>query len=1502
VSPPNQPPSFPFRLEFAPELPISARAQEITDAIQAHPVVILAGETGSGKTTQIPKMCLAAGRGTRGRIACTQPRRVAALSISRRVAEELGVAWGREVGCKIRFNDQTTGQTVIKFLTDGMLLAEVQGDPMLREYDTIIIDEAHERSLNIDFLLGHLRTLRYRRPDLKIIITSATIDTAAFSAAFDDAPVILVEGRTFPVEVIYAPLDEFGRDYADNDENEEKEDAAAVASAKAEALHYIDGAVEAVERIARESTSGDVLVFLPSERDIREVRDLLEGRRLRDAEIVPLFGRLSNAEQQRVFAPTQRRKVVLATNIAETSLTIPGIRFVVDTGLARLSRYSPQARTRRLPIEPVAQSSADQRKGRSGRVAEGVCIRLYSEKDYLERPRFTQPEIQRANLADVILRMKAFGLGDIERFPFINMPAAKSIRAGYALLEELGALERAPGEGQGARGEGAGAGKGREAMGDGDRTESEPQAGAVAPGADTRAAVRESSGPPGSVPSPLADRPSPALSATLTAIGRELARLPVDPTVGRMILQARVEKALREVLVIAAGLSIQDPRERPMDKQQQADAAHRRFVHPDSDFLTLLNVWETYHDEFETMTQAKLRRFCRDHFLSYTRMREWRDVHAQLLDTLQEREDFRMTSALEAVTRRDEKPDTKPAPASGAERGQRKAAPAERDPLAFGSPAYRAIHRSILAGLLGNIAQLDEENGGYKATHDRRVMLFPGSVLYRREEPKRKGAPAAKPAAGEGGKGPRTPRWIVASEMMETTRLYARTAARLDPAWALELGAHVLRISHSEPFWNEDNGRVMVKQRTRLYGLELDHRSVSYGKIDPVHATEIFIREGLVNDTVKFPLDFITHNRAVREKLEDLLTRARDSGYLNLDEAAYRFYAARLMPTVPAAAGQASGENGVAGAERRAPVGVSSVGELVDLVRERRGADPRFLMMRPEDLRDPETITQDADAFPEALPIENRALPLNYAYKPGQTDDGVTLAVNIREAEALTPAALDWAVPGHLEAKVEHYLRALPKELRRGFVPLAETAKALATQLASRDRLTGRRESLTEALAATIAERFRIALDPSVWADKPLPEHLRVRVRVLDAAGRELAASRDLTELRAALVSQSREASVAVAREDPTAWRAARAKWETPEQTTWTFEAAPERVLVTEQAGAPVYAFPGLLAGKDGVARRLFKTPEEATVATRRAVTAMLERHLGHDLMWTQRDLRAMRELGPLVTTLAPLEDLQEQAFESIRRWVTDADRLLPGSLMNSAARAATSARPGTAEPARHPTDDKPGGRRGAGTALSGLSAAGFASALERAKADLRGLVPRLVDLLREILRLRQEVLVLPDAPAGMARDLASLVPADFLRVTPYAQLAQFPRYLKAMLLRAERARKNLGKDAERAAQLAPFVAAAGRLRGREGGEAFRWLVEEFRVSLFAQELGTAEPVSAVKLERALAALQAGGEVRRDVASAAPVAVAKPIVSAPVTEKKVAPLKNLNALDKLFSR
>jgi len=1404
-------PSFPFRIDFPTELPISSRAEEIVTAIQEHQVIILAGETGSGKTTQIPKMCLAAGRGVRGKIACTQPRRVAALSISRRVADELGVEWGREVGCKIRFNDQTSSNTVIKFLTDGMLLAEVQGDPMLRGYDTVIIDEAHERSLNIDFLLGHLRLLRHKRPELKIIVTSATIDTEAFSKAFDDAPIIQVSGRMFPVEVIYAPLDEFGSDSSPDDEPE----------SKAEALHYVDGAVASVERIVHESDSGDILVFMPSERDIRETCDLLEGRRLRNCELVPLFGRLSNAEQQRVFSSSQRRKIVVATNIAETSLTIPGIRFVIDTGLARVSRYAPQSRTRRLPIEAIAQSSADQRKGRSGRVAEGVCIRLYSEKDFDERLRFAQPEIQRANLADVILRMKAFGLGDIERFPFINMPATKAVRSGYALLEELGAIENQKTEDRSQRTEASG----QRAEVGARKSEAESQTTAIV---SSTSDVR-------------------TLTPELTSIGRELARLPVDPTVGRMILQARTEKCLREVLVIAAGLSIQDPRERPLEAREKADAAHRRFAHPDSDFLALLNIWEAYHDEFETMSQAKLRRFCRDHFLSYTRMREWRDIYGQLLDVLEERKDFRLTSAFHGLKPEQLTPDKE----------------------AFGTPAYRAIHRSILAGLLGNIAVRDDENGGYKATQDRKVTLFPGSVLFVREEPRKKsvGDVAQRAAQKNGSK---TPRWIMAAEIMETTRLYARTCARLDPLWALDLAEHLVRISHSEPFWNVDGGRVLVKQRTRLYGLELETRSVGYGKVDPVHATEIFIREALVNDTVSWPLDFLAHNRTVRQEIENLLTRARDSSYMNLDEGVYRFYAARLLP-----GGSESGD-----------AGISSVAELVDLVRERVGAEPSFLKMEPDDLRDPETLTYDATAFPESLPLENRAMPIAYTYKPGQADDGVTLEVHVSEAEALTPAAIDWAVPGHLESKVEHYLRSTPKELRRAFMPLAETAKSLAAQLAQRDRLTGRRETLIEALAAQLTERFQIRIDPALWLEKPLPDHLQVRVKVLDDDDKEICASRDLAEIQMALAARQHEASVNVGREDPGAWRRARMRWEKAELTAWTFGDLPERVEVGEQAGVPVYAFPGLKAGVENVALRLFKTSEEAAIETCAGLERLIELQLRYELAWLQKDLKALRDLGTLTATLAPMEQLQEHAFQSIRRWLCSHERVgrvVPNAPLGD-----------TAE--RRIKDNQPT-----------LTEKNFSAAVERAKIDLRGIVPRLCDLLREILTQRLALQVHPHPYGGLGPELAALIPPDFLQTTPYEQLAHFPRYLKAMRLRADRRRQNPAKDAERVKLFSPYAKAVLELRSRPGGEAFRWQVEEFRVSVFAQELGTAEAISTVKLDRTLAELKAGrpqtpSGTQTTIEPTPKLPASTPILAAKVTEKKGAPLKNLSALDGLFRR
>jgi len=1464
-----------FRLDFPPELPISARVEEITAAVQQHSVLILSGETGSGKTTQIPKMCLAAGRGIEGRIACTQPRRVAALSISRRVAEELGVPWGREVGCKVRFADHTSPETVIKYLTDGMLLAELQGDPLLREYDTVIIDEAHERSLNIDFLLGHLRQLRFRRPELRIVVTSATIDTGAFSRAFDDAPVIEVSGRMYPVEVIYAPLDEFGSDAAADD----------APDTRSEALHYIDGAVEAVERILRESSSGDILVFMPAERDIRETRDLIEGRKFARTEVIPMFGRLTNAEQQRVFAPTQHRKIVIATNIAETSLTIPGIRFVVDTGLARISRYSPQARTRRLPIEPVSQSSADQRKGRCGRVAEGVCIRLYSEKDFLERPRFTQPEIQRCNLADVILRLKVIGLGDIERFPFINAPPAKAVRAGYQLLEELGAIVLG--------------GSDAVAGGDDEVGILDPESASARPATSLALApVLAGVNPFDKLRTSAPGDKSEAGRTNgwrLTPLGRELARLPVDPTVGRMILEAGVEKCLREVLIIAAGLSVQDPRERPLDRQEQADAAHRRFVHPDSDFLTLLNIWEAFHDEFEEMTQTRMRRFCHEHFLSYTRMREWRDIHDQLVEVLEERRDFKITSVWDGVSSggsfKFQNPNSKEGiarpdfqtqnPKHHAQNPKPKtqnSKPKTQDSVsAFGTPAYRAIHRSVLSGLLGSIAFFDEQSGLYKATHDRKVTLFPGSGLYVKSQAKKKPS-SAEATGGQGPRERRAARWIMAAEIVETTRVYARTVARMDPAWAVDLGVHLLKVSHTEPFWNTEAGRVLVKRRSRLYGLELESRAVGYGKVNPVHATELFIREGLVNDTIAWPLDFLAHNRKVRDKVEIVLTRTRSSGYLNLDEAIYRFYAARLLqeegsggaPSLPAMALATAGGHAKSGGrgERKetdgAPwAGVSSVAELVDLVRVRRMAEPTFLCFEAEDLRGAEDAAHDAAAFPDDLPIENRVLPIEYAYRPGQDEDGVTITVTMRDATALTPAALDWAVPGHLDEKVLHLLKALPIGQRRLLIPLAETAKMAARAVAQRARLRGHQDSLAETLAGYLREAHQLAVDLNVWAEKPLPDHLRVRVQVVDEFGQPLAASRDLGELHRMVEQHQRQLSAEVSREDPAAWRRARERWEKEGQTAWTFGEIPERVHVCDQGGVPVHAYPALVPDRTGVAVRLFKAPEEARTAMGRGLFQLFELALRYELAWLQRDLRDLRGLGVLAAAWISVEMLQEQAGATLRRWVC-------------------------------------------GRPVAPLTEGAFTRELERARADLRGVVPRLMGLLREILTLRQELLMHPRAYPDLAGDLEALLPAGFVAATPYPQMAQLPRYLKAMKLRADRWKENPARDSERAKRLEPYVKAVAALQAKSTGseveERFRWLVEEYRVSLFAQELGTVEAVSAVKLDRALAAL------RRPAAEGGPRATdaadeterLPPPAAVPVPAK--GPLKSLGALDRLFPK
>ncbi|MEZ5278728.1 MAG: ATP-dependent RNA helicase HrpA [Opitutaceae bacterium] len=1258
-----------WTVHYPEELPVSARRQEIIAAIRKHPVLIVAGETGSGKTTQLPKMCLQAGGGRRGRIACTQPRRIAAQSVSRRVAEELKLEWGREVGCKIRFTDRTGPETVIKFLTDGMLLAELGSDRLLREYDTIIIDEAHERSLNIDFLLGHLNQLRKVRPDLRIVITSATIDTEKFSQAFDQAPIIEVSGRLYPVEIIHSPVDPTLEERGD--------------------FTHLDAVVAAVRQIELNGERGDILIFLPTERDIREVIDML-GNRNPPADLLPLFGRLGSADQQRVFDPSNRRKIVVATNVAETSLTIPGIRFVIDSGEARISRFSARNRTQRLPIEPISQSSANQRTGRCGRVANGTCIRLYSEADYLERPLYTPPEILRSNLAEVILRMKAFRLGDVETFPFIDPPPPAAIRAGYHLLEELGAID-----------------SGRE----------------------------------------------------LTSIGRELARLPVDPTVGRMILQARREGVVAEVLVIASALSIQDPRERPAEARKEADEAHRRFTHPDSDFLTLLKIWDAYHDQADTLSQGRLRKFCRAHFISYLRMREWRDLHHQLARAIGP---DRSVQSLRKPTQ--------------------PAGPLDPSDLLWGGVTYRKIHRSLLTGLLGNVAQREASND-FRMAGDRRVLIFPGSTQHLKA--------SRKPQAGRKPIKPSPAFWIMAAEVVETSRVYARTVARIDPEWIVDLGSHVCRTSHSEPAYEAAAGRVVVRETIRIHGLEIRRRSISYGKLDPAEATRIFITEALVNEQAHDDRHgILERNRPVREKAEVLQTRLQRWRGLDLDDAVRRFYAAAI-----------GGET------------VSSWIELNRMIRHRGGAD--FLQLSESDLLGPAMDEIETGAFPDKVTLDNSALPLTYAYRPGEESDGVTLNLNPRQARQLQPGILDWLIPGHLEEKVHCLLRALPKDVRRSLIPIAEKSRRIAREL----KPTG--TGLIETLATHLRTVYGIETVPGDWQADAIPGHLRIRISVTDEDGKPLAAHRDLRAVQDKLDREEKRIARSPAQPVRDAWGIAAARWERTDLETWDFPDPPESLVVTEMAGMPIHAWPGLRLEGGSVSLRLFRTREDARAMTPAGCARLVEHDLRYELAWVQRDLKDLARIGPLASTLAPLTALKAEAAENIRRHLCSA---LPD--------------PFTGERYRE--------------------------IVARAKEACKGLVPRFVDQVQAILEARQHALTRKARHPGYEADVARLVPADFLLQTPYSRLRHLPRYLKAVVIRGEKAAQDPARDTSREADIRRLQARLDLLGSKAGAfpsiqttlEEVRWMMEELRVSQFAQELGTDGKISTLRIERRLEAIE----------------------------------------------
>ncbi len=1271
-----------FRIRYPEDLPVSAKRDEILAALRSSQVVIVAGETGSGKTTQLPKICLEAGLAEHGKIGCTQPRRVAALSISRRVAEELGVAWGREVGCKMRFADDTVPETLIKFMTDGILLAELQSDPELRTYSTLIIDEAHERSLNIDFLLGHLTQLLKRRHDLKLVITSATIDTKSFSEAFNNAPIIEVSGRTYPVEIRYRPADSFP---LEND---------------TDGPSHVINAVQAVEESLIESSDGDILVFMPTERDIRETRDLLEGRLGRGTEVLTLFGRMASGDQQRIFSPGLARRVIVSTNVAETSLTLPRIRYVIDTGLARISRYNPRTRTRRLPVEDISQSSANQRAGRAGRISDGIAIRLYSKDDFEKRIPFTQPEIQRANLAEVILRMKAFGLGEIETFPFLSPPQTAAIRSGYRLLHELGAINE---------------------------------------------------------------------TNHLTGLGLELARLPLDPTLGRMLLQAREERSLPEVLVIAAGLSIPDPRERPEDAIESARTAHQRFEHPLSDFLTLLTLWRASPEETGRSSNNALRKFCKQNFLSFNRMREWRDLRQQLAEVFPDHE-----------TRLQPEPQ-QPAPHQNDDSGQR----SKQSASPLHAPLYRGIHRAILTGLLGQLAKREERNR-YKASGNRILSLFPGSSLFHRTtKPDRKNNSPVDSHTSDRTKNPSQPEWIMAAEVVETSQLFARTNAAIDPLWAAEIGRHLCESRFTEPHWNRKAERVLTLERILLQGMELSRKHSDYGKVNAEHAKEIFIRSALVAGDASIPLPFPAENLKTREKVENGLTRVRHHRALDLDEALYAFYQARLP-------------------------NLSSIHDLLRFARPKCAQDKSFCVIHERDLLGQADDGYDASLFPDQVAFGNTVIPLHYRFKPGEETDGVTLTVPLPVAPSLSDAQIKWMVPGLRSEIALHLLRALPKTVRRELSPLEEKAEHIA------QNFDPGRENFFRAFAHFITKTYRIALSPDTWNNTALPSHLTPRIEVVDRENRAVAAGRDLSLIQKSLDAIDHRTS---------AWTRLARQSEKLNLKDWDFGDVPASIVVEQIAGTDVLAFPGLLATQNGVDLRLFKKATEADLNIPRGIRKLAEQLLQKDVSHLRRELLNTFKNSGRPAKGAPLSRL---GFENLTL-PTRSDLPNPSSPDALADSALTC----ILEHALvwHPPHP--------------LHRQRFLAFTDAARKALPKLAYQLGESIRAIRSAKESFLQSKPRYRGWETDLARLVPENICATTPFNWIQHLPRFIKAMQVRSERAVLKPLKDAERLKSIQSIAALSPRA-GQE--DRFRWMLEEFRVSVFAQELGTSESVSEARL------------------------------------------------------
>jgi ATP-dependent helicase HrpA len=1282
-------------IRFPEALPVSARRDEIAAAIQANQVVIVSGETGSGKTTQLPKICLSLGRGLgaggSGLIGHTQPRRIAASATGRRIAEELGTPFGEVVGYKVRFTDNLSPGASVKLMTDGILLAETQTDPLLAAYDTIIIDEAHERSLNIDFLLGYLREILPRRPDLKVIVTSATIDADRFARHFGSdekpAPVIEVSGRLYPVEVRYRPVEEDSpavkaaqgttpgtqqKDRPDRPKTQRENDR-----------DLMEAIVDAVDELCREGP-GDVLVFLPGEREIREAAEALRKHHPPHTEILPLFARLSAADQERVFRSSNARRIVLATNVAETSLTVPGIRYVVDTGLARVKRYSYRNKVEQLQIEPISQSSANQRAGRCGRVADGVCIRLYEEDDYNLRTRFTDPEILRSSLASVILRMKSLHLTAIETFPFLEPPPGRAIADGYQLLNELGAVD------------------------------------------DDNA---------------------------LTPLGRELARLPLDPRVGRMILAARDHQSLREVLIIASALSVQDPRDRPIEAQEQADLAHKKFADERSEFLQWTRIWAWFEDAIaHKKSNKQLTDACRANFLNHVRLREWRDVHSQLLTVVREH-GWRLNE-IEAT--------------------------------------FEQVHLALLTGLLGNVGLKADDEPYYLGARGIKFYLWPGSALLKK--------------AG---------RWVVAGELVETSRLYARCIAKIEPEWLEQVGAHLLRKSISEPHWEKKAAQVAAFERATLHGLTVyARRRVSFGKQDPERARELFIRGALVDGEFETKLPFFAHNRKLLADIEQLEHKSRRQDVLVDDELIFAFY------------------------DSLVPKGIHSGAAFERWYRdeERRAGASRLLFLSRDDLMRHEAAGVTTDLFPKRMTMAGIEMTLTYHFEPGSPRDGVTLTVPLYGLNQVDARRAEWLVRGMLKEKIQLLLKSLPQKLRRHLVPLPEFSAGVVERHSGKTFGAG---GLLEALIADIREQTQIAMKSSDFKLETLPAHLFMNFKVIDEHGRQLAMGRNLAQLRTELGGQAQQhfqklaagatldggndAAAPVTRTASSTDSSSTALYEN--LTTWDFGKLPE-LLEIRRRGQTLFGYPALVDRVTHCDVEVFDSPEEAARIHRAGLRRLFALQLREPIRYLERNLGGLREMSLQYMALGSQEELGSQIIE------TALDRAcLQDPLPDN--------------------DTDFYARRDQGKSRLTLLAQEIARLAGQVLADYAMVSKKLAQAKSF------------GAPyAEMIAQLNGLIGKRFILDTPYTQLSHFPRYLNAMALRIDKLKADAVRDARLSAEIAPLLQNYQRAIAQRGGVAdarlseYRWLLEELRVSLFAQELRTPMPISVKRLYKVWESMQ----------------------------------------------